>query len=356
LTSEPNSRFLFFWEEFQYIRLKNELFEINSQITEDISNRKLIKILCKINFQNIKLENRANYESIVLNWGKNTKQHLMKFFSEFDNQTVNIRFKDLNFLEKLKYDRLRVMITKLNEDQWELIGFKDQIKYVADLIKNENEILKQAIEETTGLKFYQCRILFVNKYAKLIKDKYENIQVKINTKSCTVELKEGTRSQLDNAKQMAQEILRNIKSRLVAKKSIFLKLITQKEKKIADWFVKIIKNFLFKHYILLIKNYRLRNIPLSCVLDVDLSKNVLIIYSTDVECIEKFMAESKQEIIEREFNLNLIDNNKKIQLNNLKVQIENEEEIVLVEDKNVLNICGFRDKVEFVYESLCDLV
>ena len=45
MTSEPNSRFLFFWEEFQYIRLKNELFEINSQITEDISNRKLIKIL-----------------------------------------------------------------------------------------------------------------------------------------------------------------------------------------------------------------------------------------------------------------------------------------------------------------------
>jgi uncharacterized protein YacL (UPF0231 family) len=94
---------------------------------------------------------------------------------------------------------------------------------------------------------------------------------------------------------------------------------------------------------------------LSCVLDVDLSKNVLIIYSTDAECIEKFMAESKQEIIEREFDLNLIDNNKKVQLNNLKVQIENEEEIVLVEDKNVLNICGFRDKVEFVYDSLCDL-
>ena len=141
------------------------------------------------------------------------------------------------------------MITKLNEDQWELIGFKDEVKYVADLIKNENEILKQEIEETTkdeitGLKLYQCRILFVNKYAKLIKDKYENIQVKINTKSGTVELKEGTRSQLDDAKQMAQEILRNIKSRLVAKKSIFFKLITQKEK-IADWFVKIIKNFLF---------------------------------------------------------------------------------------------------------------
>ena len=95
---------------------------------------------------------------------------------------------------------------------------------------------------------------------------------------------------------------------------------------------------------------------MSCVLDVDLSKNVLIIYSTDAECIEKFMVESKQEIIEREFNINLIDSNKKVQLNNLKVQIENEEEIVLVEDKNVLNICGFRDKVEFVYESLWDLV
>ena len=44
LTSEPNSRILFFWEELQYIRLRNELLEINSQITEDISNRKLIKI------------------------------------------------------------------------------------------------------------------------------------------------------------------------------------------------------------------------------------------------------------------------------------------------------------------------
>ncbi len=140
-----------------------------------------------------------------------------------------------------------VMITKLNEDQCELIGFKDQVKYVADLIKNLNEIfLKQAIEETTqdeitGLKLYQCRILFVNKYAKLIKDKYENIQVKINTKSGTVELKDGTRSQLDDAKKIAQEILQSIKNRLVVKKSIFLKLITQKEKKIADWLVKINK-------------------------------------------------------------------------------------------------------------------
>lgn len=247
LTSESNSRILFFWEELQYNRLKNELLEINSQITEDISNRKLIKIWCKINFQNIKLENRANYESIVLNWEKNTKQHLVKFFSEFDNQTVNIQIKDSNFFEKLKYDRLRVMITKLNEDQCELIGFKDQVKYVADLIKNLNEIfLKQAIEETTqdeitGLKLYQCRILFVNKYAKLIKDKYENIQVKINTKSGTVELKDGTRSQLDDAKKIAQEILQSIKNRLVVKKSIFLKLITQKEKKIADWLVKINK-------------------------------------------------------------------------------------------------------------------
>jgi len=87
---------------------------------------------------------------------------------------------------------------------------------------------------------------------------------------------------------------------------------------------------------------------------VDLSKNLLIIYSTDAECIEKFMIESRKEIVEREFDLNLIDSNK-VQLNNLKVQIENEEEIVLIEDKNVLNICGFREKVEFVYESLCDL-
>ncbi len=66
------------------------------------------------------------------------------------------------------------------------------------------------------------------------------------------------------------------------------------------------------------------------------------------------MIESRKEIVEREFDLNLIDSNK-VQLNNLKVQIENEEEIVLIEDKNVLNICGFREKVEFVYESLCDL-
>ena len=97
----------------------------------------------------------------------------------------------------------------------------------------------------------------------------------------------------------------------------------------------------------------MRSKQLPCVLDVDMNKNILIIYSTESECMGKFLEETRKEIFEKEFDLTLIDNEKKVKLNELKVKFE--EEMVLDEEKNVLNMCGFRDNVESLYEKLCDL-
>ena len=66
------------------------------------------------------------------------------------------------------------------------------------------------------------------------------------------------------------------------------------------------------------------------------------------------MNEARIEIVEKEFDLSLIDNRPK--LTDLLLEFETQEEIVIIEnEKGILNFCGFKEKAENVYQKLCDL-
>jgi hypothetical protein len=66
------------------------------------------------------------------------------------------------------------------------------------------------------------------------------------------------------------------------------------------------------------------------------------------------LSEARFEIVEKEFDLSLIDNRPK--LNDLIIEIETQEEIVMAEnEKGLLYFCGFRERAENVYQKLCNL-
>jgi len=94
--------------------------------------------------------------------------------------------------------------------------------------------------------------------------------------------------------------------------------------------------------------------PIQCVLEADLNKNHLIIYSTDQAHTESFLNEARIEIVEKEFDISLIDNRPK--LSDLLLEFETQEDIVMIEnERGILNFCGFKEKAENVYNKLCDL-
>ena len=90
------------------------------------------------------------------------------------------------------------------------------------------------------------------------------------------------------------------------------------------------------------------------MLEADLTKNELIIYSVDQAYVERFIDEARFEIMEKEFDTCLIENRSK--LNDLRLELEAQDDIVFTEtDKGYLNFCGFKENVEKIYERLCHL-
>ena len=81
----------------------------------------------------------------------------------------------------------------------------------------------------------------MNKYIKLMKDKYEEILIVINAKSGTVKIS-GKRMQIEDAKQTMKQILDKIEVKLVKRDPVMLKLISEKEKFMANWLKEKSKN------------------------------------------------------------------------------------------------------------------
>ena len=189
-----------------------------------------------------------------------------------------------------------------------------------------------------------------------MKDKHENLTIKINAKLGTIKMS-GTRRQVEEADEKMNEILKKITNKTVSKSPLFLKLISEKEVAIANW----LKNFFFflftkkDFFIILFKSLkRLKEVPIQCVLEADLNQNKLFIYTTDQANAEKFLNEARFEIIEKEFDLCLIENKSK--LSDLLNEIDAQDDIVTAEtDKSYLKFCGFKNKVDDIYGKLCEL-
>ena len=134
------------------IEYRDELFEINAGLQNMSDGQDHMNIDCFIDFTNIKTQ--EEYQTSVTHWTKNVNQHLKSFFSEFS--TIKITDASQEIMAKIKYDPLRVSIRKLNETDYEIAGFKDQVNNFAQIVAIEKELIQNEItnKDVTGLKVF----------------------------------------------------------------------------------------------------------------------------------------------------------------------------------------------------------
>ncbi len=232
LSKEKNACILKYWNEHQLKRLTSELFDINAALNK-ISNEHQMKIDCTCIDVLKQAHSKEEYNKKVDEWTKKVNENLMSFFAEF--LTVQISFNE-HIHSKIKYEPLRISVRKLNETEYEIAGFKDQVNSLVKMIDTEKEMFQNEIinRDKTGLKLYECRILFVEKFIKIMKEKHEDLVIKINAKLGTIKMT-GTRRQIEEAEEKAHGILRKIISRNIQKSALFLRFVSEKETAVANW-------------------------------------------------------------------------------------------------------------------------
>ena len=224
-----------YWNEIQLKRLTAELLEIYAALNK-ISDEQQLKIDCMCIDVLKQAHSKEEYDNKVAEWTNKVDQQLKSFFAEF--LTAQISSNQHAILSKIKYETLRISVNKLNETTYEIAGFKNSVESLVKTIANENEIFQNEIinKDINGLKLYECRILFVEKFIKAMKEKYEDLVIKINAKIGSVKMT-GTRRQTEEADEKARSILRKINSKHISKSTLFLRFVSEKETAVANWYL-----------------------------------------------------------------------------------------------------------------------
>ena len=95
-----------------------------------------------------------------------------------------------------------------------------------------------------------------------------------------------------------------------------------------------------------------------CVLDVDRAKNVLSVFSTDLQQISRFFEEIENDLSDKKFDMNLIEQQHKSKFKNLCECMETESDCVILCNQNekIVEICGFNHKCELYYNQLINMM
>lgn len=239
LNNQPNAFALKYWNGSQLYQLTGDLLDLDAAMGK-ITNQNRINIENTIDLKKLNFKSKREYENAVNDWQMKVKSKIESFFSEFNAQKIIIKNPD-KFLTNIKYDKLKINVRKLDNNEinseYEVAGFKEQVSRMIDLIKKENESNDQDKQETfeiTGLKLHECRILLINNYIQNLTELFKDIKVDLLVKTGVIKIT-GTRDEIDVAELKAKELLNKIVSRLVYRKSLFLKFIQKREKAVVKW-------------------------------------------------------------------------------------------------------------------------
>ena len=88
-----------------------------------------------------------------------------------------------------------------------------------------------------------------------------------------------------------------------------------------------------------------------CTLDPDLKKKIITIYSIDKSQLDKCQHAFKSDITTNELDINqIIENDDDEKLIEYASMFDKEEGVVVILNGSILRICGFKNKVEEIYE------
>ena len=255
LNDQPNLKVLFLFDELYLKQFTDDLFDMEAAVKPKAdSDEKQIRIECS-------LPNTSS-QAAHQEWHKKVNDYLTKFFGQFEICLIQISDID-EILKRVTYDTMRVECTRIETNCVELCGFKELVEKLATAMYAERdkrlEDEQEIVEETrSGLKLFQIRVLFVNKYIKQMRDKHANLTVKIDAKNSIVGMK-GTRAQIKDANENLDSIIKSIKTSKYPADDLLIKLIENKEMDVVTWLkdqVNFINRFIFNKILGMIDSWR----------------------------------------------------------------------------------------------------
>lgn len=242
-------------------------------------------------------------------------------------------------LDVIKHDPSKCMMSMKNFDDernrfLDIIGYKSEVERLASQI--EDEMKKKRIETEIIDDKLACgnlpriRILLVEKYSKRIKDKFPNVECKVDPNKMCVNYR-GSRNQVNQAKAIAQTLLNSIIHLTLPADKLVIRFFRNKEALIVDWIR--------------------RKEDLKCVIDAILEKSELHVYSIDASQARRLIDMVKREfepLLEIDSTLvEVISESGRLEFNEmLKTSKDCEFEVTR---KNEIRVCAFKQQRDQIY-------
>lgn len=267
--------------------------------------------------------------------------------SNFATQTIQIEVdnNDLTWpLSVIKHDPSKCMVSLKNFDDernrfLELIGCKSEVERLVKQIEDEmkkRRIETEIIEEKLACgSLPRIRILLVEKYSKRIKDKFPNVECKVDPNKLCVNYR-GSRNQVNQAKAIAQTLLNSIIHLTLPADKLVIRFFRNKEALIVDWIR--------------------RKEDLKCVIDAIVEKSELHVYSVDASQARRLL-----DMVKREFEPLLEIDSTLVEVIPEKGQVEFTEMLKTSKDceyevtrKNEIRVCAFKQQRDQIYAKFLD--
>jgi hypothetical protein len=347
---EPNISVLYYWDEICFKKFVSDLFNLAAFPIKHPDDKMQIDIEPTINLNELNLEEAESYWKKVI-------EYLSKFFLNFETKSVLVKNAE-EALEKVSFDKDKVHLKllplkddkKQSANNVQFVEVCGLVQYVNETLielevfnrkeeQKENELINDTM---TGLKLYETRILYVNKFIKNMKDKYNSVIVTLNPKSGVMQLENGTRAEIKDIKKNVKELLSLITKIDYPVSEEILKFIELKEHAVVSW---------------------QRKQDLECALDFDTKKNFITIYSIKKDHIERFWKNFNESCTSHHINLGeILDTFNKVTKMDLIEFIEEQKQtsdsaiVYLSEDQEVIIICGFNESANKIYKNLLQSV
>lgn len=276
-----------------------------------------------------------NYVNLKKEWTQKVMCFLNDWFDKFEIKIIETQrsFKTLNELtDALNIDAAREKIIQMNDNTFELLGFKTRVAELERQI-NEQQNDRTINDQLIDLELFQVRMLYI-KFVPQIKQQYPDLKVAINKQANKhlVEF-EGKESEVTQAKQTAQDLLKSIQKFAIPVDELLVAFIATKMKKIVEW----LKDFDFE-----------------CVLVPDKETKTLQIYSTDKHLLKTIHARIKEAIKIVEIDQSLIEYLEATKMARFIEKLKNNPEIMHDYDGNKIKICGFDEQTSKVYQDFLE--
>ena len=228
---------LFLMEDMYFPRLRDDLMKLGARVTKRITPDGIYELKIESLFEKVDASQ----------WKSDVGQLVQRFMELFDSKRLKIANSNIFQMAQEKC----VVLNTEKKDLYELVGTKEALGEINFLLqKLEQQMESKRVydeeivdDEQTGLKLFQIRILFVNKYVLQMREQHPEMLLSIDAKNRSVHFR-GTRLQISDAKSVLKAVLDSVLVSTMPADDALVKLMLFKENDIVKWIKEKVK-FIF---------------------------------------------------------------------------------------------------------------